>query len=165
MAFMQSMFKAYVKSQKKASKSRKCKKCDHDSSDSSNSEWETGYGDTGFSVDKHLKLDKPLGTIYLSTEPCLNKVANTAPSKTTRAVEVAIKTAKTRKVTAVVTVMSIFKKKKCKLRSANCRNEKPFCQKAENADFQEENTRRSRSLSLKLRKGQIPKKLAPKSKK
>jgi hypothetical protein len=28
MAFMQSMFKAYVKSQKNAGKSKKCKKCD-----------------------------------------------------------------------------------------------------------------------------------------
>ncbi len=34
MAFMQSMFKAYVKNQKKAGKSKKCKKCDYDSSDS-----------------------------------------------------------------------------------------------------------------------------------
>jgi hypothetical protein len=38
MAFMQSMFEAYVKSQKKASKSKKCKKHDYDSSDSSDSE-------------------------------------------------------------------------------------------------------------------------------
>jgi hypothetical protein len=38
MAFMQSMFKAYVKSQKKASKSRKRKKRDYDSSDSSDIE-------------------------------------------------------------------------------------------------------------------------------
>jgi hypothetical protein len=38
MAFMQSMFEAYVKSQKKAGKSKKCKKCDYDSSDNSNSE-------------------------------------------------------------------------------------------------------------------------------
>ncbi len=38
MAFMQSMFKAYVKSQKKAGKSKKCKKRDYDSSDSSDSE-------------------------------------------------------------------------------------------------------------------------------
>jgi hypothetical protein len=46
----------------------------------------------GFSVDKHLKLDKPaLGTIYLSTEPPPIKVANTAPSETTRADEIAIK--------------------------------------------------------------------------
>jgi hypothetical protein len=37
MAFMQSMFEAYVKSQKKAGKSKKCKKCDDDSSDSSDS--------------------------------------------------------------------------------------------------------------------------------
>jgi hypothetical protein len=37
-AFMQSMFKAYVKSQKKAGNSKKHKKYDYDSSDSSNSE-------------------------------------------------------------------------------------------------------------------------------
>ena len=38
MAFMQSMFKAYLKNQKKAGKSKKCKKRDYDSSDSSDSE-------------------------------------------------------------------------------------------------------------------------------
>jgi hypothetical protein len=38
MAFMQSMFKAYVKSQKKAGESKKHKKRDYDSSDSSNGE-------------------------------------------------------------------------------------------------------------------------------
>jgi hypothetical protein len=38
MAFMQSMFEAYVKSQKKAGKSKKRKKLDYDSSDSSDSE-------------------------------------------------------------------------------------------------------------------------------
>jgi hypothetical protein len=38
MAFMQSMFEAYVKSQKKTGKSKKCKKRDYDSSDSSDSE-------------------------------------------------------------------------------------------------------------------------------
>jgi hypothetical protein len=38
MAFMQSMFEAYVKSQKKAGKSKKRKKDDYDSSDSSYSE-------------------------------------------------------------------------------------------------------------------------------
>jgi hypothetical protein len=37
-AFMQSMFEAYVKSQKKAGKSKKRKKRDYDSSDSSNNE-------------------------------------------------------------------------------------------------------------------------------
>jgi hypothetical protein len=38
MAFMQSMFEAYVKIQKKAGKSMKRKKLNYDSSDSSNSE-------------------------------------------------------------------------------------------------------------------------------
>jgi hypothetical protein len=38
MAFMQSMFEAYIKSQKKAGKSKKRKKHDYDSSDSSNNE-------------------------------------------------------------------------------------------------------------------------------
>jgi hypothetical protein len=38
MAFMQSMFKTYVKIQKKASRSKKCKKRDYDSSNSSDSE-------------------------------------------------------------------------------------------------------------------------------
>ncbi len=38
MAFMQSMLKAYAKSQKKAGKSKKRKKRDYDSSDSSDSE-------------------------------------------------------------------------------------------------------------------------------
>ncbi len=38
MAFMHSMFKAYVKSQMKASKSKKCKRCNNDSSDSSDSD-------------------------------------------------------------------------------------------------------------------------------
>jgi hypothetical protein len=119
----------------------------------------------GFSVDKRLKLDKPLGTIYLSTEPHPNKVANTAPSETTRADEIAIETAKTGKVTAVVAVMSIFSEKRCKLQSANCRNEKPSCQKAEIANFPEGNSHRPRNLSQKLRKGWIPKKLASKPKK
>jgi hypothetical protein len=38
MAFMQSMFEAYVKSQKKAGKSKKSKTCVYDSSDSPDSE-------------------------------------------------------------------------------------------------------------------------------
>jgi hypothetical protein len=82
-----------------------------------------------------------------------------------RANEITIKTAKTGKVTAVVTVMSIFSEKRCKLRSANRGNEKPSCQKAERANFPEENTRGPRNLSQKLRKGQIWKKLASKLKK
>ncbi len=103
MVFMQSMFEAYAKIQKKGAKSKKCKKCDYDSSDSSDSDQETGYGDTGFRVNKHLKLDKSLSTIYSSTEPSPIKVANTAPYGPTRADEVEIETSKTGKVTAVVT--------------------------------------------------------------
>jgi hypothetical protein len=69
----------------------------------------------GFSVDKHLKIDKPLGTINLSNEPCLIKVAATAPSNTKKVDEIVIETAKTSKVTAVVAVMRIFSKKRCSL--------------------------------------------------
>jgi hypothetical protein len=91
-------------------------------------------------------------------------VANSALSETTKADEIMIKTAKTSKVTAVA-VMSIFSKKRCKLKSANLENEKPSCQKGERADFLEENTRELKSLSQKSRKGRIPKKLASKPKK
>jgi hypothetical protein len=64
----------------------------------------------GFSVDKCLKINKSLGTIYLSTEPCLIKVINTAPCNNVRANETVIETTKASKVTAVVVVMSIFLK-------------------------------------------------------
>ncbi len=101
----------------------------------------------------------------MSSEPHLIKVANTSSNETMRADEIAIKTVKTGNVTAVVAVMSIFSKKRCKLQSANCRNEKPSCQKAEQDNFPEENSRRLRNLSQKSRKGQIPKKLASKLKK
>ncbi len=101
----------------------------------------------------------------MSTEPCLIKVTNTAPDETTKADEIAIETAKTGKVTAVVVVMRIFSEKRCKSRSANSRNVKPSCQYAKRADFPEENTRGPRSLPPKSRKGWIPKKLAPNSKK
>jgi hypothetical protein len=73
--------------------------------------------------------------------------------------------AKTGKVTGVVTVMSIFSRKRCKLQSTNLGNERPSCQKVERADIPEENTRGSRSLSQKSIKGQTPKKLASQSKK
>jgi hypothetical protein len=116
-------------------------------------------------VDKCLKIDKPLKPIYLSHKPRPIKVVDTALSETMKADEIASKTAKTGKVTAVVAVMSIFKKKRCKLRSASLRNERPSCQKAERANFPEENTCGLRSLSQKSRKGKIPKKLAPKLKK
>jgi hypothetical protein len=95
MAFKQHMFKAYAKSQKKANKSKKRKKRDYDSSDSSDSEYETGYGNTEFSVDKRLKIDKPFGTVDLSIEPRPNKVAATAPHDNIWADEIAIETAKT----------------------------------------------------------------------
>ncbi len=60
----------------------------------------------------------------MSTEPCPNKVTNTAPSETTRADEISIKTAKTSKVTAVVAVMSICVKtdKSCEALIAEMRS-------------------------------------------
>jgi hypothetical protein len=118
----------------------------------------------GLDVDKRLKIDEPLETIYLSHKPHPIKVVDTALSETTKADGIARKTAKTGKVTVVVTVISIFKKKRCELRSTNLGNERPSCQKAERANFLEENTHGVRSLSQKLRKGRIPKKLASKSK-
>ncbi len=117
------------------------------------------------SVNKRLKLDKPLEPIYLSHKPRAIKVVNTALSVATKADEIAKETAETGKVTVVVAVMSIFKKKKCKLRSASLGNERPSCQKAERADFSQENTCGLGNLSQKSRKGWIPKKLAPKLKK
>ncbi len=74
----------------------------------------------------------------MSTEVRPIKVASIAPSNIVRDDEIAIETAKTSKVTAVVTVMSIFCKKKCKSLSANPGNKKPYCQKAKNANFLEE---------------------------
>jgi hypothetical protein len=117
------------------------------------------------SVDKRLKIDQPLEPIYLSHKPRPIKVVDTALSIAMKADEIVKETAETRKVTAVVAVMSIFKRKTCKLRSASLRNERPSHQKAERADFLQENTRGLRNLSQKSRKGWIPKKLAPKSKK
>jgi hypothetical protein len=101
----------------------------------------------------------------LSHKPRPIKVVDTALSESTMADEIASETAKTGKVTAVVMIMSIFKKQRCKLRSTNLGNERLSCQKAERAIFPEENTRGLRSPSQKLRKGRIPMKLAPKSKK
>ncbi len=71
----------------------------------------------------------------MSHKPRPIKVANTALSETTKADKIATKTAKTGKVTAVVAVMSIFSKKRCKLRSANLGNEKPSHQKGEKSQF------------------------------
>ncbi len=49
------------------------------------------------SVDKHLKLDKPLEPIYLSHKPRPIKVIKTALSVATKADEIALETAKNRK--------------------------------------------------------------------
>jgi hypothetical protein len=117
------------------------------------------------SVDKRLKIDKPLEPIYLSHKPRPIKVVDTALSVATKAYEIAKETAETGKVTAVVAVMSNFNRKRCKLRSASLGKERPSCQKAERANFLQENTRGLRNLSQKLRKGRIPKTLASKSKK
>ena len=118
-----------------------------------------------FDVDKRLRIDEPLGTINLSHKTRPIKVIDTALSETMKADEITIKTAKNGKVTAVVAVISIFSEKRCKLQSANLGNERPSRQKAERANFPEENTRGLRSLSQTSRNGWIPKKLAPKSKK
>ncbi len=101
----------------------------------------------------------------MSHKPHPIKVVDTALSETTKADEIVKETAKTGKVTAVVVVMSIFKRKRCKLRSASLGNERPSCQKAEKADILQENTRGLRNLYQKSRKGRIPKKLASKLKK
>ncbi len=53
----------------------------------------------------------------MSHKPHPIKVVDLALSETTKADKIASKTAKTGKVTAVVAVMSIFKKKICKLRA------------------------------------------------
>jgi hypothetical protein len=114
----------------------------------------------GFSVDKHLKIDKPFNTVYSSTEPRPIKVTATAPSETTRANEIAIKTAKTGKVSAVVAVMSIFCKKRCDLQSTNLKNEKPSRQKMESAYFLEENSHGPGNLSPKTRIGRLQKEIS-----
>ncbi len=67
------------------------------------------------SVDKHLKIDQPLEPIYLSHKPHPTKVIDTALSVATKADEIAKETTETGKVTTVVAIMSIFKKK-----NANC---------------------------------------------
>jgi hypothetical protein len=119
----------------------------------------------GLDVDKRLKIGEPLGTIYLSHKPHPIKFTNTALSETMKADEIAIKTAKTGKVTVVVAVMSIFSRKRCKLRRAHLGDERPSRQKAERADTPGESKRKSRNLSQKSRKVWILKKLASKSKK
>jgi hypothetical protein len=111
MAFMQSMFKAYViQCRRKPVSLRSVRNVTMTpvTVPTVNRNLELGTANTGFSVHRRLKIDKPLGTIYLSCKPHPIKIANTALIETTKADEIAIKTPKTGKVTAVVTVMSIL---------------------------------------------------------
>ena len=110
MVLMQSMFKAYAKASKKAGKSKKRKEQDYDSSDSSDSEEETGFGNTGLSVDKCLIIDEPINLVHQSTKPHLIEVASIAPSNNDRADKIAIESAQPNKVTEFVAVMRIFVK-------------------------------------------------------
>jgi hypothetical protein len=63
------------------------------------------------SVDKCLKIDQPLEPIYLSHKPRPIKVVDTALNVAMKADEIAKETAETGKVTVVVAVMSILRKK------------------------------------------------------
>ncbi len=74
----------------------------------------------------------------MSTEARPIEVVGTASRNIIRADEIGIETAKTGKVTAVVMVISIFCRRKCKSRSANPGNIKPSCQKAESANLIQE---------------------------
>ncbi len=88
-----------------------CRKSKYDSCYSSNSELETGWEDINFSVDKRLKIDKSVGSTYMSIDSCPIKVIDTAPGIPMKADEIANKSAQTSKMTAVVMVMSIYCKK------------------------------------------------------
>ncbi len=74
-----------------------------------------------YHVDKHLKLDKPLGLNLISMEPRPIKVTNLA-DRTTSGAEKAIENAKTGKVTAVIAVM--YLNEKCKINSHNANLQK-----------------------------------------
>jgi hypothetical protein len=69
MAFMETFFKAHVRA-KKTNKSKKCKRRENDSGSSFGSKKRTGCNDTGFCVDKHFNIEKPVGSLYMSTDPC-----------------------------------------------------------------------------------------------
>jgi hypothetical protein len=141
--YIQQKVQAYAKANK-ASKSKKCREGEYDSSSSSDSEYDNGCNNMCFCVEKHLKIDKPIVTICMPTDSPPIKIINTAPSKTMRANEIAIETAKTSNVTARVTVISIYCRKKCNLRSANPGSEKPSCYMVESAEFLEENSKVSK---------------------
>ncbi len=98
-----------AKLEKKLKKTKKhSKKRARDSLDSdSNSDQDSWSGSTGLQVDKHLKLEQPLGIDLKSTD--------THPIKATklaldiiRAHEIAIENSKTSKVTAVVAILKVF---------------------------------------------------------
>jgi hypothetical protein len=59
-------------------------------------------------VDKHLKIDEPVGNLYMSIDSRPIKDVNAYPSKTMRANEIANKTAITSMVAAVVILISIY---------------------------------------------------------
>jgi hypothetical protein len=88
----------------------------------------------------------------LSHKPRLIKVVNTAPSVATKADEIAKEIAETGKVTAVVAVMSILKRRRCELRSASLGNERPSRQKAERANFLQEKYPRIAKTFSKIEK-------------
>ncbi len=71
----------------------------------------------GFRVDKRLKLDKPAGHNYMSSETRPIKVTS-LDSEKIRANEIAIENSKTGKVTTVVAVMYLSKDKICNSQSA-----------------------------------------------
>jgi hypothetical protein len=73
----------------------------------------------------------------LSTEPHPIKVATTAPDNI-RADEIAINTAKTGKVTAVVTVMSIFCRERCNSQNAKSRDKKLLAKRQKVPNYQRE---------------------------
>ncbi len=108
-----------AKLKKKLKKSKKHgKKRARDSLDTdSDSAQDNGSSSTGSLVDKHLKLEQPLGIDLISTD--------TRPIKATklaldviRANEIAIENSKTSKVTAVVAILKVFGDKIDNSRSA-----------------------------------------------
>ncbi len=89
----------------------------------------------GFRIDKRLKLDKPTGHNYTSSDTRPIKVTNLDSDKI-RANEIAIENTKTGKVTAVVAVIYLSKDKLCNSRSAKrkplARDRQKSANKAEN---------------------------------
>ncbi len=127
MASMQSMFEVYVKSQKKTSKSKNVRNVTTTPVTVPTANRKLGTATQDLVI---------LGSICLSHKPCPIKVVDTALNETTKADQIATKTAKNGMVTAVVAVMSIFSTKRCKKWSANLGNEKPSCQKQKEPIFQ-----------------------------